>query len=295
MRCFYLKLGKSNSRAKEFLSEKSPLGRPSAVIFFGHCTIDDLRKGNCDSQATDFYESSLVQQRNQTVMVVVDHGWAWFLKPAGTLIEHKSSSDIENLWKIMPVEIISHQSLDKIPPVLSGINANTYLNQGTYREITNWGNIKAIYRALNRDLPSEHLKEANCNARRLLECLSSVELETLVAKVFEEAGCFVPAYRGGCIRDIDLFAHNFLGKDIRLDGLVVSAGQSISIQVKGTSSLKECPDTVGCLIAFGVPDAPSCFGEDWLLRQVISFPEVASWLRLSLRWLPPEFIKKCGL
>ena len=89
--------------------------------------------------------------------------------------------------------------------------------------------------------------------RHLLECLGSVELETLVAKVFEAAGCFVPAYRGGCIQDLDLFAHNYRAVDIELDGLVVPAGERISIQVKGTSRLSACPDAVGCLIALGAP------------------------------------------
>ena len=45
-------------------------------------------------------------------------------------------------------------------------------------------------------LPIEHLESANCNPEQLLDCLSSVELETLVAKIFEAAGCFVPAHRG---------------------------------------------------------------------------------------------------
>lgn len=295
MRYFYLKLGKGNSLALNWLRGNNPLGRPAAVIFFGHCTVDDIRKGN-SGQAKDFYASSLVGARNETVMVVIGQGCAWFLRPAGELIEYKSPDDTENLWKIMPVdEIIPYQSLDRIPPVLAGINANTYLSQGTYREIKTWGNIKAIHCALQLPLPSEHLQEENCNAHRLLECLSSVELETLVAKVFEAAGCFVPAYRGGCVRDVDLFAHNDGDNDIRLDGLSVPAGQSISIQVKGTSLLKQCPDAVNCLIALGVSEMPKCFGEEWLLKQVTSSEEVANWLRRSLNWMPAEFVMKCGL
>jgi hypothetical protein len=227
-------------------------------------------------------------------MVVICQGRSWFLKPAGDLIEHKSSDDAVNLWKIMPVdEIIPNQGLDKIPPVLAGINANTYLNQGTYREITSWGNIKAIHCALGLDLPSEHMKDDNCDIRHLLECLGSVELETLVAKVFEAAGCFVPAYRGGCIQDVDLFAHNYRSSNIELDGLVVPSAERISIQVKGTSHLNACPDSVGCLIALGAPQSPRCFGENWLLKQVASFPEVAEWLKLSLSWLPQSFVEKC--
>jgi len=130
MRYFYLKLGKGNSRAVSWLTGNNPLGRPAAVIFFGPCTIEDIRNGRTDSQAKRFYESSLVEDRNKTVMVVIGQGRAWFLRRAGELIEHEDPSDSENLWKIMPVEIISHKSLDQIPPVLAGINANTFLSQG---------------------------------------------------------------------------------------------------------------------------------------------------------------------
>lgn len=296
IRCFYLKLGKGNSLAVDWLNGNNPLGRPAAVIFFGHCTVEDIRNGKSDRQARDFYESSLLQARNQTLMTVIGQGRAWFLRPAGELVEHESPTDTENLWKIMPVEeIIPSQRLNNIPPVLAGINANSFLSQGTYREITNWGNIKAIHCALKLPLPIEHTKDENCNGERLLECLSSVELETLVAKVFEAAGCFVPAYRGGYVRDVDLFAHNKLSDDISLDGLTVPSKQSISIQVKGHTSLRKCPDTVDCLIAFGVHEAPKCFGDDWLLKQVRSFPKVARWLRQSFSWLPSEFVTKCGL
>jgi len=129
--------------------------------------------------------------------------------------------------------------------------------------------------------------------RHLLECLGSVELETLVAKVFEAAGCFVPAYRGGCIQDVDLFAHNYRAVDIELDGLVVPAGERISIQVKGTSRLNACPDGVGCLIALDAPQSPRCFGENWLFTRAAYFPEVAEWLKLSLSWLPQNFVERC--
>jgi hypothetical protein len=86
-----------------------------------------------------------------------------------------------------------------------------------------------------------------------------------------------------------------LSVDIRLDDLTVPSGESISIQVKGKSTLKECPDAVDCLIGFGVHPSPKCFGDEWLFKQVKAFPKVANWLKRSLSWLPPEFIIKCGL
>jgi hypothetical protein len=144
-------------------------------------------------------------------------------------------------------------------------------------------------------LPDEHLKPEEYNPARLLECLSSVELETLVAKTFEAAGCFVPAYRGGYVRDVDLFAFNDQIAEIKLDGLSIPPQSGISIQVKGRTKMKDCPESVDCLIGFSVSKSPKCFDEEWLLNQVKSFPSVVDWLRRSLNWLPSKFVTSCGL
>jgi hypothetical protein len=297
MRCFYLKLGKSNSLANDWLEGKNPLNRPAVVIFFGRSNIEDIRSSRSDPQAKAFYESSLPEERDHTLMIVVGHGKAWFLKPIDEIVEHDDPTDTENLWKIMPVEIRSVQRVNQIPPILAGINANTYLGRGTYREINNQGNIKAIYCSLKIPLPTEYLMDENCNAARLLECLSSVELETLTAKVFEAAGCFVPAYRGGCVKDVDLFAHNDNLANIKLSGLTIPSKGSLSIQVKGwtPTPLRTCPSTVDCLIGLNVVRSPNCFDSEWLLDQARAFPNVASWLKRSLDWLPQEFTSKCGL
>ena len=297
MRFFYLKLGKGNSLATEWLAGKNPLGRPAAVIFFGSGTIKDIRRDN--SQVNNFYLSSLPEERDNTIMVVIGDGKTWFLKPAGEIVERKPPPDatqsLDSLWKMMPVEVVLSKPLNQVPPVLAGINANTYLSRGTYREISHWGNIKAIYSSLDHPLPQEHLQDENCSAARLLECLSSVELETLAAKVFEAAGCFVPAYRGGYIRDIDLFVHNDQLHEIRLEDFVIPPQGSLSVQIKGWTALKRCPSPVDCLIGFGIPKAPGCFDDEWLLRQVRSFPTVIEWFKRSLEWLPEGFLSRYEL
>jgi hypothetical protein len=158
--------------------------------------------------------------------------------------------------------------------------------------MSNWGNIKAVECALGRSLPHQHMAPENCTVPRLLECLSSVELETLVAKLFEAAGCFVPAYRGGCVKDVDLFAHNESGETIEFGKLVLAPRQRLAIQVKGWNRLKKCPSEVDCLIGFEAPNLPGCYDGDWLLSQVKRFPKVVDWLKHSLNWLPPKFLMK---
>ena len=293
MRWYYLKIGRGNELADKWLSGDNPLKRPAVPIFYGRCSIADLQAGKCGQQEKDFYESSLPENRAARVITVVFGGFVWFLRPAGNLEEYDPGDESRDTWKMMPVDFIRPKlRLADVPPVLSGINANAYLCRGTFREMSNWGNIKAVECVLEHPLPRKHIAQENCTVPRLLECLSSVELETLVAKLFEAAGCFVPAYRGGCVKDVDLFAHNESGGTIELGKLVFAPKKRLSIQVKGLNSPKKCPSEVDCLIGLDASNLPNCYDGDWLLSQVKRFPKVIDWLKHSLSWLPFEFLAK---
>lgn len=299
MQYFYMKLGKSNILAEDWLSGKNPINQPAVVIFFGKSTIAEIKKHEPRSQTRDFYESSLPKNRENTLIVVIAHGKGWILKPNGSIREYQPTSNdtynVEDIWKIMPVKILKSFNLKDIPPSLAGINANSYLVQGTYRKISNQGNIKAIHSVLKLPLPKEHLTADNLKASYLLECLSSVELETLVAKLFEANNCFVSAYRGGNIQDIDLFVHNEKARTLNLDGLIVPANKAVAIQVKGWSRLNSLPNAVDYLIALDAPNRPNCYDADWLLNQIKKNAKVLNWLKRSLYWLPSSFISKYNL
>lgn len=293
MQWYYMKIGKGNELAEKWLPGDNPLKRSAVPILFGRRSIADLRTGNCGRQEKDFYESSLPENRDKRVITVIFGGFVWLLRPAGNLEEYDPGSNSRDTLKIMPVDMICPKlRLADVPPILAGINANAFLSRGTFRKITNWGNIKAVERALGHPLPSKHLAQENCTVSRLLECLSSVELETLVAKLFEAAGCFVPAYRGGCVKDVDLFAHNETGKTIELEDLVLKPKQRFAIQVKGRNKLTKRPPAVDYFIGIDSPDLPNCYDGAWLLSQVKRFPQVNNWLRRSLSWLPSEFLVK---
>jgi hypothetical protein len=297
MRWYYMKVEKGGKGTNKWLSGDNPLKRPALPIFYGRCSIADLRAGKCKQQEKDFYESSLPENRAFRVITVVFDGFVWFLRPAGNLEEYDPGAELRDTYKMMPVDVILPKiRLADVPPVLAGINANAYLSRGTFREMRNcWGNIKAVECALGHPLPHKHLAQENCTAPRLFECLSSVELETLVAKLFEAAGCFVPAYRGGCVKDVDLFVHNESGGIIKLGKLVLAPEKRLTIQVKGRNHLKKCPSEVDCLIGLDAPNLPNCYDGDWLLSQVKRFPKVIDWLKHSLNWLPPEFLGKYGI
>ncbi len=300
MQYFYLKIGHRNCLAEDWLSGKNPIGLPAGVIFFGKCTIEQIKAEDYKvRQVKDFYLSSLPENRGNTIIAVIGHGKGWIIQPSGILQEyHPTPADKHNLddyWKILPVKILKSFSLKEIPPVLAGINANAYLGRGTYREIPYGGNIKAIASVLALPLPNNYLTKENITANCLLECLSSVELETLVAKLFEDKGCFVPAYRGGYLQDIDLFVHNYQNISANVGGIDIPPQCKISMQVKGHNNLTKCPEEVDYFIGLNAPNSDNCFDGEWLLNQIRQSPAVAKWLRLSLSWLPEEIISSYGL
>jgi hypothetical protein len=189
----------------------------------------------------------------------------------------------------------------EIPAVLAGINAHTFLAQGTFRPIADWGNIKAMVATASPPgticsslLPAEQREVAKLRAAQLLECLSSVELETLLARIFEVLGCFVPAYRGGVVRDVDLIARPGIGS--RLPKFGFPADKAISIQVKRWAELPESPGFADCFFCLPKPEGTSPANPPpWLitpervLDMVQQLPSTRAWLRLSLAWFHNAF------
>ena len=286
-------MGAGNSEAKTWLDDcANPLGRPAAVIYFGDNCRTKLPKGHNASQIKSFYRCGDEWQKQDCLIVVVGKGRVWILRPAGAVVELTKTP--HDLWKMMPVDVVGRFAMKEVPPVLAGINANTYLSRGTFREIGNWGwgNQKAIACAAKLPIPEDQMAPENCKAIRLFECLSSYELETLVAKLFEESGCFVPAYRGGVVRDVDVFVHNDQARDINLNGICISPGNKLAVQVKGWRAPGACPPEVDVLIGFDVNGTPNCFDADWLLSCVQQSISTKAWLIRSLNWLPAEFLAR---
>ena len=63
-----------------------------------------------------------------------------------------------------------------------------------------FGNIKALEYILK-----DKKEKVSVNSfSEYLECLSPIEFETLIAKLKEEEGYYVPAYKGGMLKDYDL-------------------------------------------------------------------------------------------
>lgn len=287
MKYYYLKIGKSNKLAKEWLEGKNPLNKPAAVIFFGTKKVKDLLREEGTEQAVGFCKAGLPQNRKKVVALVISDGELWLLRPKGEVREVKKDS--KSIWKAMEVKIIKKVRLNYVPPILASIGSNRYLSGGTFREIKPLGNIKAIKTLLNGTLSKKHYYKKYLTSLHLLECLSSVELETLIAKLFESVGCFVPAYRGGYMKDIDIFATNETNKKINLDGILLEPSKTISIQVK-TKLGRNTNSIADYFIALDAMNKENIYNADWLLNQVKKNPVVFNWFSKSVSWLPANYL-----
>jgi hypothetical protein len=286
---FYLKLGRGNALAKESLVG---CRKPSATIFFDDLTAADYASGKGGKEPREFVLRGQPGMWGQTLMVVIHDGEVWVLRPAGAvkfLSSQTDESGHQNTPKVMPVEIVAHRPCKDVPHVLAGIGSNQFYTRGTFRQMNDWGNYKAIDWVAGRVGQGEHWDLAKHGPDQLLECLSSTELETLVAKLFEAHGCFVPAYRGGMMKDIDLFAQNEGTQPIRVGPLTIRPRGSVSIQVKRWAEGMTCPDSADCLVGLGVT-GPDTINAGQLLALVNEAAAVRAWLRRSLHWLPEEFL-----
>lgn len=170
---------------------------------------------------------------------------------------------------------------------------------GTFREIeparggAYLGNIAAIQSVIRHWQPNFKVDP--------LDCLSSLEFETLIAKILEEHCCFVPAYKGGFLKDVDLIAKPTKMKSIA--GMSIETGRNIAVQLKlsiDRSLLNDLRyERVNYLI--GLNDDESmrrnfenselshlCFGRAWLRKALWESPCASEWLKQSLEWLPLE-------
>ena len=294
MNYHYLKIGPGNESAEEWLSGDNPLQRPAAVVFFDAHTRDEYQAGMGGKDARRFWECGKSKERANNLFVVVKSGKLWILKPEGEvqfLPKVDNGMGGEHTPKAMPVEVHAFDVVrDNVPYVLASIGVNQRYNRGTFRPIDHWGNMKAIDILLKRPLKDEHWISENNQSAQLLECLGSEPLETLIAKLLEAHGCFVPAYRGGLLQGIDLFAHNDTSQDIVVKGLCVPAKQRVSIQVKMWADERQWDQGVDYFISLNSQNTDRTKNSEWILDSVKEVPSVKDWMLRSLSWLPDSFL-----
>ena len=270
--------------AARCLSGDVPIGNPVVPIFFdldASSKEQFLSEGSAKEQGRNFF---WCEENPQEARIVCLHaGQLYVLKPCGSVVFWKCDepfgyADPGKYVKLLPVEILSQHRFSDIPLILSSMSASAYYYTGTFREISDQGNVKAL-----QSVSGENVDVISSSAE-LMQCLSSVEIETLVAKLFEEAGCFVPAYRGGVLKDVDILARNTSDKTIDLLGSVIPPGISVAIQVKRAGGKKREGD--GCDVLISADnDAEKIF------NAVIASESTKAWLARSLEWIPSQYLQ----
>jgi len=167
---------------------------------------------------------------------------------------------------------------------LSSIKSNSFLGRGTFREISGReksynGNIRAI-----EFLSDKKFKRIKVDSfEDFLCCLSSLEFETLVAKIFEEGGFFVPAYKGGFIKDFDLIIKNIQTNSIPILNENVLPGKTVTIQVK--LSMNQVDKICDFSVSIGNLNNPKHIGSYELESMLAKCEKTKIWLKQLLYWV----------
>jgi hypothetical protein len=287
VRYFYAKIHEHNSLAGPYLGGEGEMRKPAIPIWF-NCEPDDkaefLDRGGAREQGRNFFWCG--ENNDHAYIVVIYEGKLFLAKPIGD-VEFRHSrlrENVEGFVKLLPIKKVKEMPLVEAPSVLASMTANTYYNTGTFREISDPGNIKALETVLFGKIT----KPEENNPEEILNCLGSVGFETLIAKLFEEQGCFVPAYRGGATQGIDIIAFNDSKNEIRVGHIEVPPGSAISIQVKRRTSLEKPPPGCDYLISVNRDS-------EWIIDVVNDTTHTKRWLERSLDWLPEDYLRMNGL
>lgn len=215
-----------------------------APIFYDNWTIEQIQNkqtkltalpGNKpltprqENEANRFVKM-FEQINDENILFSIGDNHIYFFKQCGVL-KQKTHNNKEFGVKGFDIDIIKIKQIKKCPLILASTKANRNLSARTFiqlDEILHLGNIKAIKYILHNE------KASLGNFTDYLKCLSSLEFETLIAKIFEEKGFFVPAYKGGFIKNFDLLCRNSTEEIKEIGGKEILPNKIISIQIKTT-------------------------------------------------------------
>lgn len=297
---YYAKIGKGNQYASKYLKGENELKAPCIPIYFSGGEPDRdtfLASKSSKEQGEDFFNCA--DKWSNSYVVVIYGGNVSIWKPVpNCVVEFKNSevdNDFEGMVKLMKVKKVMTKSVKDVPPIVAGINANRYYSSGTFREIDDPGNVLALTIMLvdHGALKAQH-DIGEPTLARVIECLSSVQFETLIAKIFEEHGCFVPAYKGGTVKGIDLTARNDTAGLISIGGFKIEHGKTVSVQVKLRINPYErqrivSSEQIDLLVWEIYAEGPSLPESKWLEAALSKSPQSRDWLLKSIDWLPKGY------
>ena len=184
------------------------------------------------------------------------------------------------------IKLLKKIKVVECPLVLATIKSNTRLTMGTFKSIEDpnnpdshmnsyYGNIKALEYILH----DKKEKVSVDSFAEYMECLSPIEFETLIAKLKEEEGYFVPAYKGGMLKDYDLICK----RDSRQENIKIKLNLSKDTYNKFSKK--------GLLIYWVSKSEkivdPTVTIYNWqdIEKQINKSPNTKKWLSQTLDWV----------
>lgn len=272
-----------------------------APIFYGYLTLklikekakvdEELKKQagyDIKKQAFDdakrFVETFKTTNKDAVIFSIGDE-YVYIYQQKGPLLE-KNEKEYENdSIKYFEIDLLKKIKIKYCPLVLTSIKANRHIQSGTFRDLNHeryLGNTRALEYLIHEKIITVP------NYAEYLQCLSSLEFETLIAKYLEEKGLFVPAYKGGFLRNYDLFCRNTGKVDIILGETIIKPGASTSVQIKLNFNKvqKKLLDGVDLLFCIK-SDFEDKKVLDWrfLKAHITSNSVTNKWLKEDLNWV----------
>jgi hypothetical protein len=250
-----------------------------APIFYGTITIDQILNKQTTLTPLQFRDAYLFvttfkdfkEQREDVIVLSIGNKHVYIYKQKGELGERDERTDKGGLVKGFQIEILKKEEIKKCPLILATIKSNRWMSAGTFKEIKRdsyLGNVLSLEYLLSGQ------RQKVTDFKEYLLCLSSLEFETLIAKMFEEDGYFVPAYKGGYIKDFDLVC--------RKDGVTTSL--QIKLKLK-KGEYKKNVDCYYCIINETKTKKENI--KDWkdIEQKLKNCPKTMKWLSETLRWV----------
>lgn len=184
------------------------------------------------------------------------------------------------------IKLLKKIKIVECPLVLATIKSNTRLTMGTFKSIEDpnnpeshmnsyFGNIKA----LEYILKGKKEKITVDSFAEYMECLSPIEFETLIAKLKEEEGYFVPAYKGGMLKDYDLICK----KDGRQENIQIK----LNLSKDTYNKYKKKGLIIYCVSKSEKIVDPTVTIYDWqdIEKLINKSPNTKKWLSQTLDWV----------
>ena len=277
-----------------------------APIFFGHYEHEDYTNAKKNKEKLGDFNTkqlneacefiNLYKENKEARIITIGSEKIWIYKIKGQIKNGKIEFD-KFRQKYYDIEIIKHSKIEDVPYILATMKTNQAFSRNTFRKIdekkyeANIAAIKSLIGELN-DFKIDPLKT-----------LSSVQLETLIAKIFEKNKAFIPAWRGGTLKGIDIIAkfeknipYNLFKKKIKEKKIRIQ----VKIQLNDKNKLEELKKLLKepNFFLITAEDGPlkelekyhekNYLTSKWIKKQIYNYDEIKKWYEECIKWLPTQ-------